>query len=128
MRFSLSTTFSRLVLLAFIVVTLLVLSGGGVMAPTEGVPWIGWLYMHHPILIWVAGIPMLWQLLKAWRHHPDHPLLLSVSTISTVLFFIQAWIGPGDFLCSAGSQREWSKTEKYSRVIGFGVFGVNIST
>ena len=104
MKFSLKSSFSRLVLGLFVMVVLLTVVGRLVTVTGAWAYCIGWpicvptnllgyLKLAHLALVGVASVFMalVWQ--KAWREQRDQILLLPLTTVSGVLFFGQALVG-----------------------------------
>lgn len=104
MKYSLRSSFSRLVLALFAVVFLLTIVGRivtitgawifcvgwPVCMPTEP---LGYLKLAHLALVGVASVFMVLVWRKAWREQRDQNLLLPLTTVTGVLFFGQAFIG-----------------------------------
>ena len=104
MKYSLRSSFSRLILALFVLVFLLTIigrfvtltgawafcPGWPVCIPTEP---MGYLKLVHLALVGIASVFMVlvWQ--KAWREQRDQNLLLPLTTVTGVLFFGQAFIG-----------------------------------
>ena len=104
MKYSLGSSFARLTLIVF--VTLLAvtvvgryvtLTGGSVLC----VGWplcvprapLGWLQLTHQLIAMLAAVLVLWLFRKAWREQRDQITILPLTTVMTVLFFGQAFIG-----------------------------------
>jgi protoheme IX farnesyltransferase len=88
MKFSYATSFARLTLAAFFAVAALTA--------------IGWASVNlnsaaalriHPYFAALTGLLMLGLLFEAWRKHRDHQIILPLTTMTTTLFFAQAFIG-----------------------------------
>ena len=104
MKYSLRSSFSRLVLALFVMVFLLTVVGRivtitgawafcigwPVCMPTEP---LGYLKLAHLALVGVASVFMVLVWRKAWREQRDQNLLLPLTTVTGVLFFGQAFIG-----------------------------------
>src|SRR5687768_3904760 len=104
MKYSLKSSFARLVLSLFFVVLLLTVAGRivkvtGAWAYCVGWPGcvpsasLGWFKLAHVILVGVASILMLIILRKAWREQREQGILLPLTTILSVMFFGQAMVG-----------------------------------
>jgi protoheme IX farnesyltransferase len=104
MKFSLVSSFSRLTLLLIISVLFLSIAGravslSGVAESCQGWPFcipvnlFGWLKLVHILLAGFTAVIVLWLFIKAWREQNDNLLILPLSTITTVLFFGQAFVG-----------------------------------
>ena len=104
MKYSLRSSFSRLVLAVFVLVFLLTIVGRlvtvtgawafcvgwPVCMPTEP---LGYLKLAHLALVGVASVFMVLVWRKAWREQRDQNLLLPLTTVTGVLFFGQAFVG-----------------------------------
>ena len=104
MKYSLRSSFSRLILMLFLNVFIVTIVGRivtvtGAWAYCIGWPVclptqpLGWLKLTHLALVGVASVFMLIVLRKAWREQRDQILLLPLTTVTGVLFFGQAFIG-----------------------------------
>lgn len=104
MKYSLSSSFARLTLVLLGSVSLLTIAGRLVAvtgAALACVGWplcipgssIGWLKLIHMAFAGWSAILMIWLYLKAWREQRDDPVLLPLTTTTTVLFFGQAFVG-----------------------------------
>ena len=104
MRFSLNSTFSRLTLWLFVNLLFLTIAGrtlvlSGSALSCEGWPFcipinlVGWLKLAHIILAGVSAVLVLWLFIKAWREQRDNRVLLPLTTVTSVLFFGQAFVG-----------------------------------
>jgi protoheme IX farnesyltransferase len=104
MKYSLKSSFARLVLVLFFAVLALTIAGRTVSmteawAYCQGFPFcvpihpLGWLKLAHIFLVGVASILMLFVLRKAWREQRDQQVLLPLTTILGVMFFGQALVG-----------------------------------
>lgn len=104
MKFSLKSSFSRLVLGLFVMVVLLTVVGRLVTVTGAWAYCIGWpicvptnplgyIKLAHLALVGVASVFMalVWQ--KAWREQRNQILLLPLTTVTGVLFFGQAFVG-----------------------------------
>jgi protoheme IX farnesyltransferase len=104
MKYSFSSSFTRLVWITIIFVLLLTIAGRVVFltgsaltcsgwplcVPTNS---LGWLKIIHVVLAMLSALLMIWLFLKAWREQRDDRLLLPLTTVTTVLFFGQAFVG-----------------------------------
>ena len=104
MKYSLSSSFARLALILFVSVFFLTVAGrvttvtGAALAcagwplciPTSP---FGWLKLIHMLLAGISALIILWLFLKAWREQREQPILLPLTTVTTVLFFGQAFVG-----------------------------------
>lgn len=104
MKYSLQSSFARLVLVLFFVVLALTVVGRSVSVTTawaycNGFPFcipshpLGWLKQTHIFLAGIAAILMLFLLRKAWREQRNQIVLLPLTTILGVMFFGQALVG-----------------------------------
>ena len=104
MKYSLRSSFSRLVLALFAVVFLLTIVGRIVTITGAWVFCVGWpvcmpteplgyLKLAHLALVGVASVFMVLVWRKAWREQRNQNLLLPLTTVTGVLFFGQAFIG-----------------------------------
>ena len=104
MKYSLRSSFSRLVLALFALVFLLTVVGRivtitGAWAYCTGWPLcvpsesLGYLKLAHLMLVGLASVLMVLVWRKAWREQRDQNLLLPLTTVTGVLFFGQAFIG-----------------------------------
>lgn len=104
MKFSLKSSFSRLVLGLFVMVVLLTIVGRLVTVTGAWAYCIGWpicvptnplgyIKLAHLALVGVASVfvALVWQ--KAWREQRNQILLLPLTTVTGVLFFGQAFVG-----------------------------------
>jgi protoheme IX farnesyltransferase len=104
MKYSLKSSFARLVLMLF--GTTLLATWVGRMVKTSGarldcsgeilcIPSgpLGYLAFAHLLFVGLSAILMLWLLRKAWREQREQRLLLPLSTVTGVLFFGQAFVG-----------------------------------
>ncbi len=104
MRFSFSSSFSRLTI-GLLVVMLLVTAAGravaaaGVSAACGAWPFCvptapsGWLQVAHMLLAAVAAALAIWVFLKAWREQRDDRVVLPLATVVSVLYFGQVFVG-----------------------------------
>jgi protoheme IX farnesyltransferase len=104
MKYSLKSSFARLVLLLSFSVLALTVAGRfvkltGAWAYCTGWPIcipsapLGWLKLVHVLLVGVASVLMLMVFRKAWREQRQQRVLLPLTTILTVMFFGQAMVG-----------------------------------
>lgn len=104
MRFSLTKSFTRLAFLTLVSVFILSLGGWLVAATTEGsscftwplcvpVGLAGWAQLLHRFSAGTSTILIVALLVQAWRTQRDHRLLLPLTTVSTVLYFAQIFVG-----------------------------------
>jgi protoheme IX farnesyltransferase len=103
MKFSLSTSFSRLTLAALLAVSLLSL-GGQLFAASDPAACAGWPFcvpvglagvegLFHRASAGFAAVLMLAVLFAAWRTQRDHRVLLPWATVTVSLFFSQVFVG-----------------------------------
>ncbi|HLE90876.1 MAG TPA: heme o synthase [Anaerolineales bacterium] len=104
MKYSLKSSFARLVLMLLFAVLALTIAGRvvkitGAWAYCIGWPVcvpsapLGWLKLAHVSLVGVASILMLMVLRNAWREQREQRVLLPLTTILGVMFFGQAMVG-----------------------------------
>ncbi len=104
MKYSLGSSFARMVLLLFFAILALTVVGRlvtltGAWAYCDGFPFcapdqpLGWLKETHIFLVGVASIVMFLVLRKAWREQRDQSVLLPLTTILGVMFFGQVLVG-----------------------------------
>jgi heme o synthase len=104
MKYSLKSSFARLVLSLFFVVLALTVIGRIVSltaawAYCTGFPLcipsqpMGWLKQAHILLVGVASVLMFFVLRQAWTKHRSQKVLLPLTTILGVMFFGQALVG-----------------------------------
>ncbi len=104
MKYSLKSSFARLVLILFFAILALTVVGRivavtGAIAYCNGFPWcmpshpLGWLKQAHVLLVGIASVVMFLLLRKAWREQRDQSVLLPLTTILGVMFFGQALVG-----------------------------------
>ena len=104
MKFSFSSSFTRLTLALFISIFFLSIAGRAVSlngpgASCMGWPFceptnlFGWLKLIHIILAGVSAIIVLWLSLKAWREQRDNRILLPLTIVTAILLFGQAFVG-----------------------------------
>ena len=104
MKYSLKSSFARLVLVLFFAVLALTIVGRivavtGAWAYCNGFPFcdpthpLGWLKQLHILFVGVAAILMFFVLRKAWREQRNQNVLLPLTTILGVMFFGQALVG-----------------------------------
>lgn len=104
MKYSLKSSFARLVLVLLLAVLGLTIAGRivrvtGAWAYCAGWPVclptapLGWLKLAHISLVGVAAILMLIVFRKAWREQRQQRVLLPLTTILAVMLFGQAMVG-----------------------------------
>jgi protoheme IX farnesyltransferase len=104
MKYSLKSSFARLVLALFFVVLALTVMGRvvtltGAWAYCQGFPFcapshpLGWLKQAHILLVGIASVLMVFILRKAWREQRHQIVLLPLTTVLAVMFFGQALVG-----------------------------------
>jgi len=104
MKYSLKSSFSRMVLgLLFSVLLLTFVGRLLTISPMRFncTDWasclaagsFGYLKLVHFVLAGIVSIVMLLVLRKAWREQRDHKILLPLTTVTGVLFFGQAFVG-----------------------------------
>ena len=89
------TTFFVLLLtiagrVVFLTGAALACSGSPFCIPTNS---LGWLKFVHLALAGISALLMAWLFLKAWREQRDNSILLPLTTVTTLLFFGQAFVG-----------------------------------
>jgi protoheme IX farnesyltransferase len=104
MNYSLKSSFARQILVLLVVVLALTVVGrivavSGTAALCTGWPvcWpdqpLGWMQFVHRALVALAAVLMMGIFRKAWREQRENTILLPLTTIVTVLFMGQAFIG-----------------------------------
>lgn len=104
MKYSLKSSFARLTLALFIVLFTLTIVGRyatltGAAALCVGWPLcvprapLGWLQLGHQFIVGIAMLLAVWTFRKAWREQRESRVILPLTTVMTVLFFGQAFIG-----------------------------------
>ncbi len=104
MKYSLKSSFARLMLALFVVMFILTVVGRyatltGASALCVGWPVcmpsapLGWLQLSHQLLVGIAMLLVLWIFRKAWREQRESSVILPLTTVMTVLFLGQAFIG-----------------------------------
>ncbi len=104
MKYSLHSSFARRMLVLLVVVLALTVLGrivavSGAAAQCAGWPVclptqpLGWVQFVHRGLVGLAAVLMLGIFLKAWREQRDNRVMLPLTTVTTVLFLGQAFIG-----------------------------------
>lgn len=104
MKFSLSTSFSRLTVYVLGAVIFLTIGGRLVSvsdAATSCVGWplcvpqgaLGWAQLLHRGSVGLTSVLMIALLASAWRTQRDHRVLLPLSTVTAILFFAQSFVG-----------------------------------
>ena len=104
MKFSLSTSFAKLALLTLLAVFFLSLGGhlvgvqgnfqscaGWPLCIPRGGTGVGLLF--HRISAGISAILIVALLFQAWKTQRDHRILLPLTTVTTILFFAQAFVG-----------------------------------
>ena len=98
------SSFTRLVWAVMFFVLLLTIAGRvvfltGAALTCSGSPFciptnsLGWIKFVHLALVGISALLIVWLFLKAWREQRDDQLLLPLTTVTTVLFFGQAFVG-----------------------------------
>jgi protoheme IX farnesyltransferase len=109
MRFTLSSRFTRLVLVALISLFLLTLSGwlvtlSGSAQACSGWPLCvptsaqGWVNLLHRAAGAMTAVTVLTLLQQAWSRQRDNRVMLPLTTVVAVLFFAQVFTGAVDVL------------------------------
>lgn len=104
MKYSLQSSFTRLVLLLLSAVLGLTIAGRlvrltGAWEYCVGAPVcipsapLGWLKLAHILLVGLASVLMILVFRKAWRELRGQHVLLPLTTVLTVMFFGQALVG-----------------------------------
>ena len=104
MKYSFSSSFTRLVWATVVFVLLLTVAGRivfltGAALACSGSPFcipaspLGWIKFVHLALVGISALLIIWLFLKAWREQRDDQLLLPLTSVTTVLFFGQAFVG-----------------------------------
>ncbi|RPI88865.1 MAG: hypothetical protein EHM40_21925, partial [Chloroflexi bacterium] len=104
MKYSLRTSFARMVLVLFLCLLAVTIAGRmvtltGAWEYCDGFPFcvpdhpLGWLKQTHMFLAGVAAILMFLLLRKAWREQRHQMVLLPLTTILGVMFFGQVLVG-----------------------------------
>ncbi len=104
MKYSLKSSFTRLTLALLAAMFALTVVGRIVTvtgAASLCVGWplcaprapLGWLQLAHQALVGLAMILTVWVFRRAWREHRANLVILPLTTVMTVLFFGQAFIG-----------------------------------
>ncbi|MDD1750172.1 MAG: UbiA family prenyltransferase, partial [Methanothrix sp.] len=104
MKYSLKSSFARMVLVLFFAVLALTIAGRtvtltGAWAYCDTFPVcipshpLGWLKEAHIFLVGIASILMFLVLRKAWREQRNQNVLLPLTTILGVMFFGQVLVG-----------------------------------
>ena len=104
MKNLLGSSFARLVLvLAIVVAALSAVGGAGALLSASGscTGWplcnptapLGWLVYLHRALGGIAAVLMLAVFRKAWREQRRQLVILPITTLLTVLYFGQVFIG-----------------------------------
>jgi heme o synthase len=104
MKYSLRSSFTRLAWIVAGVLVLLTIDGrlvtlagaaptcpgGFICMPTNPA---GWLKITHLVLAGIAALLLLLLFLKAWREQRTDPLLLPLTTVTTLLYFGEVLVG-----------------------------------
>ncbi len=104
MKFSLSSSFTRLAFVLMVSVLFLSIAGraaslSGAAISCQGWPFceptnlFGWLKLVHIILAGISAVIVIWLFIKAWREQRDNRILLPLSTVTAIMFFGQAFVG-----------------------------------
>ncbi len=104
MKYSLRSSFARMVLALFFVILALTIVGRtvtltGAWAYCKGFPVcfpsqpLGWLKQTHIFLVGIASVLMFLVLRKAWREQRNQNVLLPLTTILGVMFYGQVLVG-----------------------------------
>ncbi len=104
MRYTFSSSFTRLAWMVLGSVLSLTIAGRmvartGAALTCSGWPFcipagpLGWLKFVHLALAAIGAVLMVWLFLKAWREQRDDRVLLPLTTVTTILFFGQAFVG-----------------------------------
>ena len=104
MKFSLSSSFTRLILILIISVFFLSAAGwvirlSDAALTCQGLPFckptnpFGWLKLLHIVLAGISALIVVLVSIKAWREQRDNRILLPLSTVTLILFFGQAFVG-----------------------------------
>ncbi|NPV77797.1 MAG: protoheme IX farnesyltransferase [Anaerolineae bacterium] len=62
----------------------------GFLFPTNP---LAWIHMLHRFIVAAASVLVILLVVRAWRAHSDHTVILPAATLSAALFFAQAYIG-----------------------------------
>ncbi len=104
MKYSFSSSITRLAWVTLVTVLLLTVAGRlvaltGAAASCIGRPIcipaapLGWLYLAHTLLVAVGFVWMVWLLRKAWSDQREDRLLLPLTTVTAVLYSGQVFVG-----------------------------------
>jgi protoheme IX farnesyltransferase len=104
MKFYFSASITRLTFALLVSIFLLTLAGWattltGAAFVCAGWPLcfpaspIGWLKVVHILLVGLSSVLVIWLFLKAWREQRHDRLILPLTTVTTILFFGQAFVG-----------------------------------
>jgi protoheme IX farnesyltransferase len=104
MKFSLSSSFSRLTLFVLVAIFLVTIGGrlvslngatevctGWPLCQPQGIQ--GWMQLFHRASVGFASALVLYLLYRAWRDVRDHRVLLPLATVTVILFFAQVFVG-----------------------------------
>jgi protoheme IX farnesyltransferase len=103
-RYSFASSFTRLAWGFLVAVFLLTIAGravtiSGAAFACAGSPFcipsglLGWYKFIHLALAVIAALLAIWLFVKAWREQRDDRILLPLTTVTTILFFGQAFVG-----------------------------------
>jgi protoheme IX farnesyltransferase len=53
----------------------------------------GWIHMTHRFIVGLASILVVWMFIQAWRTQRTQSAILPAATVTTLLFFAQAFVG-----------------------------------
>ncbi len=104
MKYSFSSSFTRLAWTVLASVLSLTIAGRvvtvtGAALTCSGWPfcipagYLGWLKFAHMALAGISAVLIIWLFIKAWREQRDESILLPLTTVTTVLFFGQVFVG-----------------------------------
>jgi protoheme IX farnesyltransferase len=104
MKYSLSSSFTRLAIGSLAAVVVLTMAGVAARlagATSACAAWplcvptgpLEWFQVAHMAAAVVAAALITWLLIKAWREQRDEPILLPLTTVTGVLFLGQAFVG-----------------------------------
>lgn len=104
MKFSFTSSFTRLTL--FVLFAVMLVSFGGRLITLTGATdactgWplcqpqgvLGWMQLLHRASVGFASALMIYLLHRAWRDIRDNRILLPLATLTVILFFAQAFVG-----------------------------------
>ncbi len=104
MKYSFSSSFTRLTWSVSAVILLLTIAGGIVSksGPTSACPawtlclpgqFMALTHLVHLGLAGIAAVLMAYLFAKAWREQRDEPILLPLTTVTAILYFGEAFVG-----------------------------------